>query len=537
MARAQLEMNLVSLILQHATRVPERLALVIPAFHPVDGPVEREITFAGLARRIAAARAGLHRQGFKPGDRLILMAPLSIDLYALLLGIFASGLTGVFIDTGMGKKKVLQAVKDAKADAIVSVGALLKFRFLIPALWRLKKYSVDSTGIGLHRWEGLFSDTDTPAKADAMSPDTHALITFTSGSTGRPKGADRNHGLLMAQHLALKDHFPTVDTDVDMPCFPVVTLHNLCCGISTVLPAVDLGAPSTVDPALVLAQIARWSVTRMSGAPAYFERIVAHMETTGARAPGVRLLAAGGAPVSVDLCRRVGELWPTCHAEVIYGSTEAEPIASVSMAEVVAEATNADAWGLLVGRCAEVAEVALVSLPDEPPRLDARGIEPYRVVDGEAGELIVSGPHVNRGYIDNPAADRENKLLGENGVLWHRTGDIARKDSTGRLWLQGRVQDLVRHGELRVQPLAIEAAVGRVDGVIRAALVSLAGRNEATLAVEVNTSSPVVAPACKEVLKRFGLEDVHLVEQEVPMDYRHNSKVDRVTLRRQLAHL
>jgi olefin beta-lactone synthetase len=112
----------------------------------------------------------------------------------------------------------------------------------------------------------------------AMLPDrAPALITYTSGTTGRPKGSDRTHDLLIEQHLALSEHFPTQEDDVDMPCFPVVTLHNLAEGVSTVMPCVDFAAPSEVNASVVVDQARRAKVTRISGAPAYLSAISRHL--------------------------------------------------------------------------------------------------------------------------------------------------------------------------------------------------------------------------------------------------------------------
>jgi acyl-CoA synthetase (AMP-forming)/AMP-acid ligase II len=527
--------NLAGLVLNHARNRPDQLALVVPELSP-DGAsyTETKMSFGELGARVAQCRAGLQAQGFKRGDRIILMAPLSLDLYALLLGIFASGMSGVFIDTGMDKKKILHAVRDSKADAMVSMGALFKYRFVLRSLWGLRKYSVDSSGLGVRPMSALFGDDTSQMFAKETGADEHALITFTSGSTGRPKGADRTQGLLTAQHLALEEHFPNQGDEFDMPCFPVVTLHNLCCGVPTILPAVDFKAPGAVNPEFIFEQIERWGINQMSGAPAYIEKLVAHLESKDVRETRIKRMAVGGAPVPMGLCQRISERFPQCDAQVVYGSTEAEPIASVSMTDVLADKARADDLGLLVGTVAHAATVALVNLPEGTSQLDEQGIAPYQVPAGDSGELVVSGPHVNRCYLDNPDANRENKLYAQDDVVWHRTGDVASFDEAGRLWLQGRVKDLVRHGEKQVQPLAIEAAVDRIEGVRRASLLNPNGSNQAVLAVEA-ANFDVTSDPIDQVLQRFGLQGVRVLQvAQIPMDYRHNSKIDRVALRTQL---
>lgn len=526
--------NLSALVLRHAAQQPDALALVVPSLSPDgSGYEEASLSFGELAQRVNEAMSGLSAQGFVRGDRVILMAPLSTDLYALLLGLLAQGMSAVFIDTGMGKTKVLEAIDDAKAQAIVSVSALLKYRWLFRPLRRLKHYSADSSGFGVRPLSALFATPELPGLPDAVATDAdaHALITFTSGSTGRPKGADRTQGLLVAQHRALAEHFPAEPDEVDMPCFPVVTLHNLCSGVPTVLPAVDFKAPGSVNPTFVFEQIERWGVTRMSGAPAYIERLVRDLEARGAVETRVRRLGVGGAPTPIGLCERIGRVFPETEAQVIYGSTEAEPIASVDMREILARRSEAQTLGHLVGTIAHAATVALVDLPESLPMLDARGMDPYRVTPGEPGELCVSGAHVNRSYLDNPEANRDNKLYGPQGVVWHRTGDVASLDAHGMLWLRGRTKDLVRHHGRGVHPLPLEAAVGGLQGVRRAALVNTSAYPDGVLVIE-GSAAPA---ALSKVLEAFDLGALALVELEViPTDYRHQSKIDRVALRARL---
>jgi len=314
----------------------------------------------------------------------------------------------------------------------------------------------------------------------------------------------------------------------------VVTLHNLCCGVPTVLPAVDFKEPASVNPEFIFEQIERWGINQMSGAPAYIEKLVAHLEATKRTETGIKRMAVGGAPVPMTLCSRILASFPGCAAQIVYGSTEAEPIASVSMNDVLAEKHRADELGLLVGLPAHHADVALVKLPAVPPDLGSDGIEPYRVPAGMSGELVVSGPHVNRSYLDNPAANHENKLYAPDGVVWHRTGDVASFDEANRIWLKGRVKDLVHHGTIQIQPLAIEAALDRLDNIQRAALLNPEGSSEAVVVVQ-SPNREDTSLSIAEVLHRFGLEDVRVLQVEkIPMDYRHNSKIDRVALRAQL---
>ena len=449
----------------------------------------------------------------------------------------------VLVDTGMGTRRVAQAIRDSQARAIVSVDALLRFRWVVPALWGLKRFSLDGAGgWGVSPWSDLEPAVE-PASAGAAQPvieraaDDHGLITFTSGSTGRPKGADRTHGLLIAQHEALRAHFPDAADDVDMPCFPVVTLHNLCCGIPTVMPAVDLSAPAAVQPAPVLAQARAEGVTRISGAPAYVRRLADALLAEGATLPAVRHVLVGGAPVPADLCARLTEAFPEAACDIVYGSTEAEPIASIAMRDVLAAAAGSDE-GYLVGAPVEQTDMALLELPDPAPdRLDERGVAPYRVPAGATGEVVVAGDHVNRGYVDNPEADRENKLFGVNDRVWHRTGDVGHLDDEGRLWLTGRTSDVLHVDGRVVHPLPVEAALDALPGVARSALVAHVGAPGGELAVALADGAAMseVLPRLEAELAARGLGAVPVrAIPAMPVDRRHNSKLDRPSLRRAL---
>ncbi len=523
--------NFVDHILEHP---PEKTALVLPAAWDETGVTESvQVTFGELAGRIGGVQAALREAGFRPGDRIVVMFPVGVDLYSLVLGLMASGMAAVLIDTGMGVKKVLAAMRHSGAKGIVSVHALLKHRWWIPTLWWMRKYCVDASGPFLRPAARLLSQPASTPVTLEREPDDHALITFTSGSTGKPKGADRTHRLLTEQHRALKHHFPEAADEIDMPCFPVVTLHNLCCGIPTVLPPVDFRAVAQAPAAAVWSFAAKHGVTRMSGAPAYVDRLVAHLEGDGERgspddgAPAtLRQIGVGGARVPRSLMARVKQALPEVEAKVLYGSTEAEPIASVHFDEVLASPGD----GVLVGTEAAAATVALLEVPDPPPTLDQRGVAPFEVADGEPGELVVSGPHVNRGYLDDPAATAENKLFEPDGRCWHRTGDVARRDEQGRLWLIGRTKDMVPVGDRLVAPYPVEEAVDALPGVARSAFLDVGGP---VLVVQMEPGAvppdPVALAGLVDV-RGAGVLRVEVVD-EIPVDPRHNSKIDRVRLR------
>lgn len=543
--------SLALLVMRHARAQPDKLALYVPTrFDEAQVLAHEEVTYGQLWARVEAYRRGLRAAGYRAKDRFVLMFPVSVELYALVLALFSEGMVAVLVDTGMGVGKMLQAIQDARAVALISVEAVLRKRAMLPQLYGLDCYSVDGP-LPLWRVRDLAAlrldgPDVAPRALAAVSPQSHALITFTSGSTGRPKGADRTHGHLKAQHLALSEHFPERVLDVDCPSFPVVVLHNLCCGMISVLPPVDLRAPAELSPQVVLAVLEARGVTRLAAAPAFMARLVAFMLEHKRALPLIRLIFVGGGPVSTALCAQIVEAFPQAESVVVYGSTEAEPMTSITMRERLQSALeDHDQEGTLVGYAAHCATLKLVNLPAalKLHRLDQRGLRPYEVEPGQVGEVVVSGPHVNKSYVDNPKANASNKLVELDGRVWHRTGDMGCFDARGRLWLVGRDKDVVWLDGAALHPFGVEEACEAVEGVARAALISHplnpqraalcwspdpqcsprhAARTQAALEAQL-----VSLKARHPQLSGLGLHKLVLM----PVDKRHNTKIDRQALR------
>ena len=364
-----------------------------------------------------------------------------------------------------------------------------------------------------------------------MEDDAPALVTFTTGSTGAPKAAERTHAFLLAQHQALASHLAARDDDVDMPTLPVFVLSNLALGVPSVIPDADPRRPADIDPRRVHRQMVREGVTTSSGSPAFYERLAAWCERTGETLP-LRALFTGGAPVLPPLARRLqAVVRGTAH--VVYGSTEAEPIAGITADEMVALHGVAD--GVCVGRPVPQIRLRLVRPHDGPISLSHSGWGDWDVVDA-AGEIVVAGAHVLRGYIGDPEADRRNKIA-DGATVWHRTGDAARLDPEGRLWLLGRIRERVERDGVVWWPLPAEVRALDVKGVTHAAYIGASDVQRGKRAVLVVEADPrralVLEPALRAALDPWPIDELRVVDR-IPRDPRHASKTDVETLRRTL---
>ncbi|MDX1696495.1 MAG: AMP-binding protein, partial [Ketobacteraceae bacterium] len=238
-----------------------------------------------------------------------------------------------------------------------------------------------------------------------------------------------------------------------------------------------------------------------------------------------------GATVPVELAARMTRVFPNALAKVVYGSTESEPISSVEAQEFVRD--SGSHLGFLVGKPVKNVEVCVASLPDRP--VDEAEVNANQLKTFDIGEILVSGEHVLKAYVDNVSATRENKVRRGNGSVWHRTGDTGFFDEQGRIWLTGRVKDVVTANGNRVQPFPLEKAIDEMAGIKRSALIQ--SGDQISLFIEPGIPDrPDFFEEIAAVLKDHGLGEVKIsVLKKIPVDARHNSKIDRPLIRNWMA--
>jgi acyl-coenzyme A synthetase/AMP-(fatty) acid ligase len=470
-------LNLVEAFLRQVEARPDAIAIVTGQ--------GRAVSYADLEKASAQRAHAYECSGIVAGDVVLIARGVSVELYETLLAVFRLGAVAMFPEPAAGVSGLRLACQAVRPKAIATAGIGGIIRLLLPELQRLKPLP-DPNGMEPRR--------DILA---SQSGDAPALITFTSGSTGRPKGIVRSSDFLMLQHTLLEKLRRTAPEDVDLISLPVFILSNLAAGATSVIPEGKLTRPAKLNGETLRQQIDDHRVNRIVAPPA----VIARIAEDAPPLLGIEAVFTGGGPVFPNLLRAAQRAAPKAAIHAVYGSTEAEPIAHVELNEIEAADWEAMASGagLLAGR--PIAEIK-VELRDH--------------------EVFVAGPHVNQGYLD-PADDASTKSI-RDGTLWHRTGDAARLDDKGRLWLLGR-REAASGG---LFPFAIETAALSWPGVRQAAL--LAGPGRAKLALSGNGLD--VASLQARAAKLGDIEVISL--KSVPMDKRHNSKADYAKLRRML---
>jgi olefin beta-lactone synthetase len=526
-------MNIVEILRRHAVERGDAAAIV---------DRRGRLTFRELDDASARVAARLEQLGLGAGDPALILCPMSSDLYVTLIGLFRLGAMAMFIDPSAGRPHLERCCRLLSPKMFLGSAKAHLLRIVSPAIRRIPRHVVIGSWLPIPGTSSITSRIAGPARAEVapVREQTPALVTFTSGSTGEPKAAVRTHGFLLAQHAVLEESLSLARGEVDLTTLPIFVLANLASGVTSVIPDADLRYPGRIEPGPVFEQLHQLDrrhhlvATRIAASPALLARLAAHTRETPTPLATFTRIFTGGAPVFPSLLASLHAAAPAAEVTAVYGSTEAEPIAHVTWREITEADRHAmrTGAGLLTGH--PVASIQLRILPDRwgqpiapltSSELDARALPPR-----ESGEIVVSGPHVLTGYLHGQG-DEETKF-DVDGRRWHRTGDAGYLDAGGRLWLLGRCSARIDDDRGRVYAFAVECALDGIAGVRRTAFLAHGGRRLLVAELE-----PGASPETRETLRAASAwahpDDVRIVER-LPVDSRHNAKIDYPALRKLL---
>ena len=434
---------------------------------------KKRISYEALLDSGVRFGGSLRREGIGTGQYVLVFIPLSIELYIAMIGAWSIGAVPIFIDFSRGAKFVNDSIRRLRPDMIICDHVTGFVRNIYTQMRRIKMLKINQS--------------DQPVNIVKLESGHPAILTFTSGSTGIPKVAVRTHEFLVNQYNALTEHLDFDKNHIDLGTLPVFTLANLASNMTTLLP--DKNYMSKINAKRLSAKMDRERVTRAICSPALMERLL-----TYSNLPSLKCAYLGGAPVYPGLLEKIRK---NVDLRIVYGSTEAEPIASIRWINVGLEDRQkiAAGAGLLVG--AVVPEVAC------------------RI--SEEKEILVSGKTVLQGYLDG-IGDKENKIR-DGAVIWHKTGDAGYIDEQGRLWLLGRVAQAIHDAKGTLYPFCIECILDAHFG-IRGAILSHKGKR--IIVIEESTANP---DDVFKILKPFHIMSVIAIKK-IPMDKRHGAKID-----------
>lgn len=462
-------------------------------------------TYAAFDDLVESRSVGLGPEFAPDGGRIGTLVGTGVAVATLAFATWRLGCALVPLDPRRDDETLASMAERADLDALVCEAATAKTAAAV-APRNAPVASVadlpDGDPAEIDREAGRPSEA-----ADAgVDPDDEWLLPFTSGTTGRPKCVRLTGRNLLASATYSAARLDVVPDDRWLACLPPCHVGGIAPLVRSAVYGTTTVFQSAFDPDATARAIEAHRVTSVSLVPTMLRRLL----DDGWRPPDrLRFVLLGGGPARPGLlerCERLGV--PVCPT---YGTTET--------ASQVATATPETAFSNpgTVGPPLDGVDVAVV---DD----DGRSCDP-----GEAGEVVVVGPIVAPGYLDAAATDEAFRADG------FHTGDLGYRDEAGHLWVEGRVDDLIRTGGETVRPATVADALRSHDGVAEAAVVGLRdpkwGERVAAAVVPVGdlVDETALREHCRDRLAGYEVPKGITVVEELPRTA--SGTVDRERLR------
>jgi acyl-CoA synthetase (AMP-forming)/AMP-acid ligase II len=544
--------NVADIALDVSRRDPERIAVIEPDGRNADGSRRyRRHTYRELSADVESIAAGLRAIGIVERTRTVFMAPPSYDGCVIGLALTRVGATTVWIDPAVGYQNVAGRLRRLDVEAFVGIplAHLGRIAFGWGPRFRAKAIVIGTPGFpGAHSLESLRRAPRAAPAAPAIGPGDTASIMYTTGSTGPAKPALYQHrNICNAFRLAHRTWRFDMRSDVpvDMPVFPAFFAVGLSAGGTIVIPPINYvrQTPAKVDPRALAEVIRDCRVQTLFASPVILENLSRLGREEGVVLRTLHTVIGGGAPLYepvIGPLRRMMAPDGEVHAD--YGATEALPATEMPGLESINEtfAATARGAGLCVGRPFEGVVAKIVDIVDGPiaSLADARELP-----TGKIGEIVVRGPHVSPEYADDRANTERNKIADPAGGVWHRLGDAGYLDRTGRVWCCGRVSHRIELANGRLFPLMCEPIFDAHPAVRRSGLVGVRASESSShatpvICIELEDGIRDLAALREELLAiaagnptTRAIRHV-LFHTRLPVDPRHNSKIERPELSR-----
>jgi acyl-CoA synthetase (AMP-forming)/AMP-acid ligase II len=467
------------------------------------------LSYRQLHERVRIVARALMARDVRPGDRVAIWSPNTHHWVLAALGALHAGATLVPVSTRFTGPEALDVISRSGARVLIVAGQFLgtdRLATLIKAtatqnatdprqcldsLSLVIRVPIDSdaraaqshdregsgslerpgsfgianpgpAGLGAGRevdWAGLddLAAAVPPEQADeraaAVTPEHVSDIMFTSGTTGRSKGAMSAHRQSLAVARAWASCGGLTSADRYLVVNPFFHTFGLKAGILACLVSGAAIVPQPVyDPEAAMRLIEAERITVFPGAPTIYQTILDHPGRAGYDLSSLRLAVTGAAAVPVTLVERMRRELSFDTVLTAYGLTEAV------VATMCRPGDDPRTVARTSGRPAAGFEVRVAG----PDNLPAR--------PGDPGEILLRGPNLMLGYLDDPDATRA--AVDADG--WLHTGDVGWLDPRGYLTITDRLKDMYICGGFNVYPAEVEQVLARLDGVAESAVIGVA---------------------------------------------------------------
>ena len=402
------------------------------------------ISYGGLDELTSQFAGLLQARGIEASDRVGIMLPnvpqFAVAFYAAL----RAGAIVVPMNVLLKRREVSFYLSDSEASLLIAWHG-----FADAAQTGAADAGVDCLIVTPGEFERELAEAEPIAEVAPAAGDDTAVILYTSGTTGTPKGAELTHSNLKRNVDVSIGLFSIGKGDVVLGALPLFHVFGLTCGLNTVIAT---GACLTLiprfDPAKALAIIERDHVNVFEGVPTMYSALLHDPAAETTDVSSLRVCVSGGAALPVEVLRAFEERFG-CTVLEGYGLSETSPIASFNHLDRERKPGS-------IGTPVNGVEMKVV---------DDNGDE---VPSGEAGEIVIRGHNIMKGYWKRPEATAEAIRDG-----WFHSGDIGRVDDDGYFYIVDRKKELIIRGGFNVYPREIEEVIYEHPAVREAAVIGI----------------------------------------------------------------
>lgn len=418
------------------SRVPDK-----PAFITVDGHQHSFTTVWEASRRLTCI---LQDDGFSKGDRVAIFAPNMPEYFVAFQAIVRAGGIVTTINPLYKERELLHQLQDCQATGLFTIRSLEPVvkaaREHLPNL--RKMYLLEEV------WEMTAEITSAPEPVSIDPKKDLAVLPYSSGTTGLPKGVMLTHYNLtsnICQTLAngLLDRYAIL---LDFLPFYHIYGMVVLMGAGFATGATQVVMPR-FDPTLCLELIERYRITNLFVVPPALLAMVNLSHPERFDTSSLQFILSGAAPLPPEIAQRAQTLY---HCAVLqgYGLTETSPVTNANPLHRI----KLTSVGPPIADTVE----KIVDLDDD-----------HELGPHEVGELLIAGPQVMQGYWQKP--EESAACLTDDG--WLRTGDIARVDEEGYVYIIDRKKEMIKYKGYQVAPAELEAVLIEHPAVLDAAVI------------------------------------------------------------------
>ncbi|MFG2474065.1 4-coumarate--CoA ligase family protein [Streptomyces fagopyri] len=421
----------------------------------VDGVDGTTLTYGQLDRfhrRLAAAFADA---GVRKGDVLALHSPNTIAFPTVFYGATRAGASVTTVHPLATAEEFAKQLRDSATSWIVTVSPLLETaRQAAQLAGGVREIFVCDSAPGHRSLIDLLGSTAPEPQIDIDPVTDVAALPYSSGTTGTPKGVMLTHRSIATNLAQLARSVPMDEGERILAVLPFFHIYGLTALMNAPL---RQGATVVVLPRFdldtFLTAIERHRITGLFVAPPIVLALAKHPAVAGYDLSSLKYVISSAAPLDAQLAVACAERLGIPPIGQGYGMTELSPCTHL----VPLDAAGAPPG--TVGRLIAGTEMRILSLDDPGKELGV----------GEAGEIVIRGPQVMKGYLGRPDATAE--MIEPDG--WLHTGDVGYVDADGWLFVVDRVKELIKYKGFQVAPAELEALLLTHPGIADAAVVGV----------------------------------------------------------------